>query len=89
MTSVLDIIFGGGGDKVYKKEFNQALRQLSDISIEERKYLNEVFKKDLEDGLSKEEMKSRIRELSVTYDDSLSAGEVKQIKEKFLGRFDD
>lgn len=89
MTSILDIIFGGGGDRVYKKEFNQALRQLPDISVEERKYLNEVFKKDLEDGITKEEMKNRIRELNVNYEDDLDDREVKEIKEKFLGRFDD
>jgi hypothetical protein len=89
MTSVLDIIFGGGGDRVHKKEFNQALGQIPEISREEKNYLNEVFKKDLEDGITKEEMKNKIRELNVNYEDDLDAREVKQIKQKFLGRFDD
>jgi len=88
MTSVLDIIFGGGGDRIHKKEFNNALRQIGDISKDERNYLNQVFEKDLEDGITKEEMTNRIKELRVNYEDDLDAREVEQIKEKFLGKFD-
>jgi len=33
MTSVLDIIFGGGGDRIHKKEFNNALRHCDRLVI--------------------------------------------------------
>jgi len=64
------------------------LRQIGDISKDERNYLNQVFEKDLEDGITKEEMTNRIKELRVNYEDDLDAREVEQIKEKFLGKFD-
>lgn len=87
MTFLSDILFGDSSKKIYKKDFNKALKQVSDISEEERKYLNEVFKKDLEDGLSVYEIKQRIEKLHHISDDPLDSGEVEQVRKKLMGEF--
>ena len=61
---------------------------MPEISRQEREYLNDVFEEDLKDGITREEMKKRIKQLRVNYEDDLDNREVEQIKEKFLGRFD-
>ena len=88
MSILFEILFGAS-EKVYKKEFNEALRQLSDISKKEREYLNEVFADDLKDGLTEYELKNRISKLSKNYDDPLEPEEIEQVKEKLLGRLED
>lgn len=88
MTSIIDAIFGES-DKIYKREFNDILRKLSDISVEERKYLNEAFASDLKDGLTRYELKQRTERLSRNYNDPLEPEEVKQVKNKLLKGFDD
>ncbi len=87
MTFLSDIFFGGssGSKKIYRKEFNKALRNISTISSEERKYLNEVFKSDLNDGLSEYELKSRISRLRHNAYDSLDSYEIDQVRKKLLG----
>lgn len=84
MSILSDILFGDGGKKIYRKDFNKALRSLSDISKEERKYLNEVFKSDLADGLTSYELKQRIEKLRHIPDDPLDSYEVEQVKKKLL-----
>ena len=71
--------------KIYRREFNQALGKVSNLSKEERGYLNEVFKSDLKDGLSEYELKSRINKLHYNTTDSLDSYEVEQVKKKLLG----
>ena len=87
MTFLSDILFGGSSSskKIYRKDFNKALRSISSISSEERKYLNEVFKSDLSDGLSEYELKSRISKLRYNTNDILDSYEVEQVKRKLLG----
>ena len=71
--------------KIYRREFNQALGKISNLSSEERKYLNEVFKSDLSDGLSEYELKQRIAKLRYNTTDSLDSYEIEQVKKKLLG----
>lgn len=88
MSTIFEILFGES-EKVYKKEFNEALRQLPNISNEERQYLNEVFAEDLENGLTEYELKQRIEKLRKDYNDILESEEVEQVKKKLLGRLED
>ena len=85
MTFLFDIFSGDSSKKIYRNDFNKALRSLSSISSEERKYLNEVFKSDLIDGLSEYELKKRIAKLRYNTNDPIDSGEVDQIKRKLLG----
>lgn len=71
--------------KIYRREFNQALGKISNLSSEEKKYLNEVFKSDLSDGLSEYELKQRIAKLRYNTTDSLDSYEIEQVKKKLLG----
>lgn len=85
MTFFYDILFGGGDSKkIYQGQFNQALRSISDISEEERKYLNEVFSNDLKDGLTGYELKQRIEKLRYKTDDILDPYEVEKVKKKLM-----
>ena len=84
MTLFFDIFFGDSQKKIYQGQFNQALRSISDISEEERDYLNEVFAKDLEDGLTAYELKQRIEKLHHNPDDILDSYEVEQVKKKLM-----
>ena len=71
--------------KIYRREFNQALGKVSNLSKEERKYLNKVFTNDLNDGLSEYELKSRINKLRYNTTDPLDSYEIEQVKKKLLG----
>jgi len=85
MTFLSDILFGDDTKRIYRNEFNKALGQISDISKEERDYLNEVFKSDLADGLTGHELKQRIEKLRHNPNDSLEPHEVEQVRRKLLG----
>jgi hypothetical protein len=87
MTFLSDIFFSGD-KKISRNDFNKALRSLSSISDKERKYLNEVFKSDLSDGLSAYELKSRLEKLRHNTNDPIDSGEVEQIKRKLLGELE-
>ncbi len=80
-----DALFGDDTKRIYRNEFNKALGQISDISKEERYYLNEVFKGDLADGLTAYELKQRIERLRHNPDDSLEPHEVEKVRKKLLG----
>lgn len=81
---IFDILFGES-KKIYRKDFNKALRSISDISKQERKYLNEAFKSDLANGLSGYELKQRIAKLRHISNDPLDPHEVEQVRKKLLG----
>ena len=83
-----DLLFGDDSKKIYSKDFNKALGQIPDISKEERAYLNDVFQKDLADGLSKYELEERIAKLRYKSDDPLDPWEVEQVKKKLSGELE-
>ena len=85
--TVLSSAFFGESDRINKLEFNKALKQLPDISVEERQYLNQVFAKDLKGGLTNYELKKRIERLRRNKDDSIDSQELKNVKKKLLSEF--
>lgn len=86
MTMFFDTFFGDV-DRIRKKEFDELLKQIPELSKEEINYLKEVFKGDLSDGLTLSEVKQKIERLSHNYNDSLDSFEVKKVKEKLLEKF--
>ncbi|MFZ5559245.1 MAG: hypothetical protein ACOZAL_00405 [Patescibacteria group bacterium] len=83
---LIEDIFGIDDTKrIYRKDFDIALRQIPDISKEERDYLNQVFANDLKDGLTAFELKHRIEHLQHNPDDILDPWEVEQVRRKLTG----
>ena len=87
---IIDAIFGLTGDThhISRGEFNAALHKISDLSEQERKYLNEVFSKDLEGGLTAFELRNRIENLRHNPDDILEPWEIEQVRRKLLGEIE-
>jgi len=86
MTFIFDTMFGQS-KKISRRNFNKAIRSISSISNEERKYLNQAFNTDLSDGLSLYELKQRIEKLRYNQKDPLDYYEVEQVKKKLLEEF--
>ena len=84
MTFLFDTLFGSS-KKIYRGEFNRALSKISDLSSEEKRYLNDVFKNDLIDGLSEYELRQKIEQLRHKPDDCLDYWEIEQVKRKLMG----
>lgn len=70
--------------RIYKYEFNEILKKISDISVEERGFLNKVFANDLIDGLTEFELKEKIARLKVDTKDQIDRWEAEKIKNKLL-----
>ena len=70
--------------RIYRYEFNEILKKTPDISTEERAYLNQVFQKDLIDGLTEFELKQKINSLSYNQEDQLDRWELESVKKKIL-----
>ncbi len=82
------LLFGPSnyGKKIYRKEFNDILRSIPDISLQDREYLNKVFSDELSGGLYASELKRQIQSLIYKTDDRLRAGEVEKVKRKILAK---
>jgi len=90
MSIIFDILFGGDSNKrIYRKEFEQALRSLPNISHEEMEYLEGVFADALKDGITEAELKKEILELKHNTSDNLDAAEVESVKRKLFGELED
>lgn len=79
--------FFSSNKKIYRDDFKRALRKISQLSPEERHYVEGVFNDSLKDGLSKYEIEKEISRLKHVSGDPLEPLEVKKIKEKLMGRF--
>jgi len=86
MTFLFDALFDSSKN-INKKKFNELLRKIPEISKQERDYLNETFKKDLSDGLTGYEIKKRVEKLRYNSEDCLDRSEVKKVRKKLLGEF--
>ena len=73
--------------RIYKYEFDTILRNIMDISPEERKYLNQIFVNDLIDGLTEFELKEKINKLRYNQKDILDQWELEKVKKKILEKF--
>lgn len=81
-------LLGVSDKKIYRSDFNKALRQISELSPRERAYVKQAFKEELKDGLSKFEIKKRCGQLMHKTGDPLEPFEVEKIKEKLLKCFE-
>ena len=73
--------------KIYRSDFEKALRQIPELSDKERAYVNGVFQSALRDGLSKDELRKEISRLRHNPSDPLSPFEVEKIKKKLMTYF--
>jgi hypothetical protein len=73
--------------KIYRADFEKALRQIPELSDKERAYVEGVFQSALRDGLSKYELKQEISSLRHNSNDPLDAFEVEKIKKKLMSYF--
>jgi len=60
---LFDLFFPRASKKIYRDKFRKELRKISDLSEKEIAYTEEVFNKDLGNGLSKFEIKKRCQEI--------------------------
>jgi len=84
--SIFDIFFDSS-KKIYRREFEKALRQIPELSDKERAYVKDVFQGALKDGLSKFELKKEIGRLKYKANDPLDSFEVEKIKKKLMEYF--
>jgi len=84
--SIFDIFFDSS-KKIYRKEFDKALREIPEISDKERAYVKDVFQSALRGGLSKFELEKEIRRLKHKTDDLLDPFEVEKIRKKLMEYF--
>jgi hypothetical protein len=88
--NILEMLFGGSvGKRIYRKEFEQAIMVLPNISDKEREYLRGVFSNALKDGITEIELKKVILGLQHNVSDSLDAIEVESVKRKLFGELED
>lgn len=85
---LFDLLFPDSSKKIYRDDFRAALRMISELSDSERAYVEESFNKELKDGLSKFELKTRCTHLMHKSGDNLESSEIKKIKEKLLKYFE-
>lgn len=82
-----DFLFYNTGKKINRKKFGKALKELSDLSSEERAYVEAAFGKELSNGyLTDAELRKRIEQLRKNYKDSLDSWEVEHLKNKLSGK---
>ncbi len=87
---LIEALFGlDDTKKIYRKEFEQALRSLPNLSHEEIEYLEGVFADALKDGITEAELKKEILELQYNTSDDLDAVEVESVKRKLFGELED
>lgn len=84
--SIFDVIFESG-KKISRLDFENALRNIPELSDRERAYVSGVFQDSLKGGLSKFELKKEISRLRHKPDDPLDSFEVEKIKQKLMTYF--
>ena len=87
---IIEAIFGlDESRKIYHKEFETAIKNLSHIDEHEREYLRGVFSKELKDGITQRELIGKIKLLEHSTGDTLDAHEVESVKRKLFGELED
>ena len=88
--NILEMLFGGNtGKRIYRKEFEQAITVLPNISDKEREYLRGVFGNAVKDGITEIELKKVIFGLQHNAGGNLDAIEVESVKRKLFGELED
>lgn len=70
--------------KIYRKDFEQLVRNIPELSDIERSYIEGVFQDSLKDGLTKYELKEEIRKLKNNPNDEIDSFEIEKIKNKLI-----
>jgi len=85
---VVNTITGGSSSakRIRKIEFEKALRNMPQLTSQEKTYIKGVFGKDLKDGtINIEELKRELMDLKSNQHDPLSDQDVQKIKGKLSG----
>jgi len=68
--------------KIKENDFEKTIKDIPQLSDEERAYVKGIFKDSLRDGLSGEELKKEISQLKRDSNDSLNSFEIKKLKKR-------
>ena len=71
--------------KISRADFEEALRNIPELSEKERAYIEGVFQDSLRDGLTKDELRREISRLRHNPNDPLDSFEIEKIKKKLTG----
>ena len=80
-------LFSSSSKKIYRDDFKEALRKVPQLSHKERSYIEGVFSKPLENGLSEYEVKKEIGRLKHVSGDPLDSFEIEKLKQKLSEYF--
>ena len=87
---IIEAIFGlEESKKIYREEFESAIKSLPNIDDREREYLRGVFSGVLKDGITQKELIRKIKLLERNKRDILDAREVESVKRKLFGELED
>lgn len=73
---------------LYKEKLKQILKEIPQLSLQEREYVIAAFSRYLKGGLEKWEAEKILKELKLNAFDILSPIEVEKIKQKILSVFE-
>jgi len=72
--------------RIYRYDFDKALKSMPDISPKEKDYLHKVFGKEMVDGLTPWELNQKIDQLQSNKKDELDQWELRGVKRKLLDK---
>ncbi|HUT96229.1 MAG TPA: hypothetical protein VMW82_01515 [Candidatus Paceibacterota bacterium] len=70
--------------KISKKEFQEKLNEIPELTGKEKEYLKAFFENELENGLTLGEVKQGIHKLKHNYNDSITEHEVEELRKKLI-----
>jgi hypothetical protein len=72
---------------LYKEKLEKLLREIPELSLREKEYIEACFSKFLAGGINKWEAEKIIRELKLNLKDEIDLSEIEKIKSKILSVF--
>lgn len=73
---------------IYKEKLEKLLKEIPELSPQEREYVKALFGKFAPQGITKFEAEKIIREMKLNFKDSLDSAEAEKIKNKILSAFE-
>lgn len=73
---------------IYKEKLEKLLKEIPELSSQEREYVKAFFGKVASQGITKFEAEKIIREMKLNFKDNLDSSETEKIKNKILSVFD-
>ncbi|PIP15483.1 MAG: hypothetical protein COX45_02215 [Candidatus Portnoybacteria bacterium CG23_combo_of_CG06-09_8_20_14_all_44_36] len=68
--------------KIKSEEFKKTLEGMKKLNEREKAYVEGVFQKPLQDGMTKDELRKEISGLKRNFGDPLTSSEVEKVKEQ-------